>query len=129
MSKSKESVIYELGRLLGQSVHSPERVSAMVDELIEAGVLIDEDGRGNGWVVLDGQGHRAQPLGVDKVWEDKGSAFLYWWGLGEPEGYQLVVYADPRVEADIVFDEEGIETAEDAIVEHERVAQLRVVHD
>jgi len=130
MSKGMESVVYELGRKMSNPLWSPDTVQEMVDQLIETEVLIDEDGRGNGWVLEDGRGNRRMPGDTDKVFEDKGSAFLFWWGLGEPDGHRLVVYCDPRVEADEVFPSEGIMTIEDAIVEQEETAsQIHAVTD
>lgn len=130
MSKGMELVIYELGRKLSKPVYSPEEVDGMIGLLVDTEVLIDEDGRGNGWVVEDGHGNRKMPGGTDKVFEDKGSAFLFWWGLGEPDGYRMVVYCNPRAEADVVFPQEGILTIEDALMEHEEMAsKIRSVPD
>ena len=144
MSKGMESTIYELGRILSMSGWSPEtvwnrnllrvdshwRIKKMVGQLIRSEVFVDEDGRGNGWVVVDESGVSAMPPGcMKKVFEDKGSAFVFWWGLGEPDGYQLVLRCNPRIEADTVFPEENILTIEDAIIEQETRSPLSVVRD
>jgi len=130
MSKGMESTIYELGRILSKSVWSPEIVKKMVGQLIKSEVFVDEDGRGSGWAVVDERGVSVMPPGcIEKVFEDKGSAFLFWWGLGEPDGHQLVLKCNPRIEADIVFPEENILTIEDAIIEQETRSFLNVVRD
>jgi len=135
MMSGFETVTYELGRLTGMSVRSAEKIAEMTRQLIEGGVLVKEDGRGNGWILVDDLRNRRMPDEVEGyVFSDKGHAFLFWWGLGELPDYRIVLECDPLVEANIVFGEEGVVTIEDAVVEERAgdvagVRRLRVVPD
>lgn len=130
MSDGTEGIAYELGRVTAQPVKSEKTVAAvaeMAQRLVAMGVLVEEDGRGNGWIVIDDLRQRRMPDDLDGyVFADKGHAFLFWWGLGEPDSYRLILECNPRVEAEIVFGEEGVLEIGDAEVRRDP-PRLRVV--
>lgn len=89
--------VYELGRLQGAVAR--ERELELVEELLEAGILVDDKGRGLGWRLLDIDGVDLMPAPAEELlFADKGHCRVYWMGLGRPHGALMHAISDPLCE-------------------------------
>lgn len=96
-----EQLVYEIGlsmrekKVRGVKTGKSRQVE-LLDEMERRGLLIDDDGRGNGWrVLVDG----VNPLSrKEKIFKMKGHAWLFWFGMGAHSQGKVVAVSDPKID-------------------------------
>jgi len=96
-------VSYDLGVLMEERVSHREvgEIERLTADLASMGVLVEDDGCGNGWRLLDMDGISLMPPDADSkglLFEDKGCAWVYWAAMGKPCGARLYSISDPVAE-------------------------------
>jgi len=95
-----EEMISELGQMMVGKRDS-HREKVLCRALEDAEIIVEDDGMGNGWRVLDDGGMPKMPQRVKHfVWSNKGYAWVYWMGMKMPYGHSLVSKSDPVKETD-----------------------------
>lgn len=98
-----EEMIYELGQMQSGQKKNKDREKDLCRGLEDCEVLVEDDGMGNGWRVVDDGGMPAIPSRVKHyVWRSKGYAWAFWMGMGMPHGYSMIAKSDPRMETDAI---------------------------
>lgn len=96
-----EEMIYGLGQIQGGFVKSKSQEKELCRGLEDVEVLIEDDGMGNGWRVVDEGGMPQIPQRVKGfVWSNKAYAWAFWMGMGMPHGCTLMSKSDPKMETD-----------------------------
>lgn len=107
--------VEELSYALGMSISGSITINTekVVGDLKNAGALLEDDGLGNGWRVLDRDGVPLMAISAAKglVWASKGLAWAFWMGLGRPGGARIYAISELEKEterAGIEFSGEGM---------------------
>ena len=71
-----------------------KRQHLVIEELCERGILIEDDGLGTGWQLLDQDGNSLMP-NRELLFEDTGYCWVYWTGLGRPHRARMYAISEP----------------------------------
>lgn len=106
-----EDIVYEIGILESAKIKCADaiaKIDSMVDELVRRGVLVENDGCGNGWnVVMDGGIGMLPSHARGYVFSEKGYAFLYWLSVGRDRDVRLVCISSPLKEEERISHYKG----------------------
>ncbi len=90
---------YTLGQQHVSQVKDIDKIDKIIVELKTRADLLLDDEMGNGWRVLDEGGMpMVSQLLKHWVWGNKGLAWSYWMGMGQPYGAKMVCLSNPREE-------------------------------
>lgn len=94
---SVEEAIFELGNLYKSKKNSVRQMDICHD-LERANILIEDDGSGNGWRLIDDGGMQDIPSRAKHlVWCNKAYAWAFWMGMGMPKERTIMCKANPMV--------------------------------